>query len=117
MPLIRVTSNQGLSGDAQRVFLRNLSRVVAELFDKPERWVMTCLDPVAAMTFAGSEEPTAYVEVKNIGALDAALADRVSELVCAVVGQALGVVAHRIYVEMTAPDGALWGYDGGTFAE
>lgn len=117
MPLIRVTSNLGLSGEAQHVFLRNLSRVVSDLFGKPERWVMTCLDPVAAMSFAGSEEPAAYVEVKNIGAIDAALADRVSELLCSAVGQGLGVVSHRVYVEMTAVDGALWGYDGGTFAE
>lgn len=115
MPLIRVTSNQSLPSAQAGAFLANLSRVVSELFEKPERWVMTCLDPVATMTFAGSDEPAAYVEVKNIGPLDAALADRVSELVCAAVGQALGVAAHRIYVEMTAADGARWGWDGGTF--
>jgi phenylpyruvate tautomerase len=116
MPLVRVTSSAKTpSGPALNALFTELSRAAAELFGKPERWVMTCLDPVATMTFGSSSEPAAYIEVKNIGALSPELAVRVSKTITEIVAKGFGVPTDRIYIEMTEADAVRWGYDGSTF--
>lgn len=114
MPLVRITTSAVVDTAVRDAVLAEVSKEASALFGKPERWVMTCLDAVAAMTFAGSSAPAAYVEVKNIGPLDAELAKRVSAAVTAAVVK-LGVDAKRVYVEMTAAEGERWGYAGSTF--
>ncbi len=116
MPLIRITTSRVPHVVTRDAVLGELSKQASKLFGKPERWVMTCLDAVAAMTFGGSSAPAAYVEVKNIGPLDAALARRVSAVVTAEVAK-LGIERDRIYIEMTAAEGERWGHAGATFAD
>jgi hypothetical protein len=41
--------------------------------------------------------------------------DHLSEVLCDAIAKALGVPRDRIYIEFTNADGALWGFDGGTF--
>jgi len=77
---------------------------------------MTCLDPVAVMTFGGSNAAAIYVEVKNIGDLPHDLAERVSKTITKILSEGFHVPADRIYIEMTAASAERWGYDGSTFA-
>ncbi len=87
MPLVQVfTSAAAPAADAQKALLAELSKLLAARFQKPERWVMTCLCPDLAMTFGGTPAPAAFVAVRNVGkmtaddtsALSAALCDRLS---------------------------------------
>ncbi|HVV16320.1 MAG TPA: phenylpyruvate tautomerase MIF-related protein [Polyangia bacterium] len=116
MPLVQVfTSASAPAGDAQKALLAELSKLLAARFQKPERWVMTCLCPNLAMTFGGTPAPAAFVAVRNVGqmtpddtsALSAALCDRLSA--------GLGVARDRIYVEFGDAVGYLWGWNGETF--
>lgn len=117
MPLVRIVSNHSSSLDtpAAEALLAKVSVTVAKLLGKPERWVMTCLDPAAAMTFAGTNVPTCYVEVKNIGALPTTTAQQVSSELCQILSEQLGVPSDRIYIEFAEATGRLWGFDGSTF--
>ena len=68
MPLVQVfTSAPAPAPEAQKALLGDLSKLLAARFGKPERWVMTCLQPGLGMTFGGSPAPAAFVAVKNVG--------------------------------------------------
>ena len=68
MPLITVKTNIA-DVQAPDILLKGLSAALATATGKPESYVMTLLDSGVPMTFAGSDEPCAYVEIKSIGCL------------------------------------------------
>ena len=80
-PLIKVSTNIA-SVQAPDTLLKNLSAALATATGKPESYVMTFLESGVPMTFAGSEEPCAYVEIKSIGPLmPPAMSDQLCELI------------------------------------
>ncbi len=115
MPLLNVLTS-ALPEPARRApLLASLSGLLARELGKPERYVMVALDGCADMSFAGTPEPACYAELKNVGSLAAQDAERLSGVLCAALSRGLGVAADRIYIEFTNADGALWGWNGGTF--
>lgn len=117
MPLVQVFTNVPAPGAAEeRAFLGELSRLLAERFGKPERWVMTCLVPGLAMTFGGSSAPTAFVAVRNIGKMQPQDTERLSRELCERLQKGLKVPADRVYVEFGDAVDHMWGWNGGTFA-
>ena len=116
MPLVNIYSSAEprCPSDADQL-LAGVSRTVADLLGKPERYVMTCLVPRTRMTFAGTDEPACYVELKSIGQLSPSTTPQLSAELCRRLEAGLGVPASRIYVEFTNAEGYLWGHDGSTF--
>jgi phenylpyruvate tautomerase len=114
MPLINVYTS-ALAPDADAL-LRRLSSTLARELAKPEAYVMTCLVPQARMTFAGSEAPACYAELKNIGELSQDLTARLSRTLCELLSEGLAVPKNRIYIEFQSVEPHLWGFDGETFA-
>ncbi len=116
MPLVQVfTSAPALAADAQKKLLADLSKLLAARFGKPERWVMTCLQPGLAMTFGGTPAPAAFVAVKNIGTMTADDTTKLSGELCDRLTAALGVARDRIYIDFADAVGYLWGWNGETF--
>ena len=116
MPLIQVfTSATAPTSDASAALLSELSRLAAQRFGKPERWVMACLVPGLAITFGGTPEPAAFVAVKNIGKMSAEDTSALSKEICDRLERALGVVADRVYIDFQDAIDYLWGWNGGTF--
>jgi phenylpyruvate tautomerase PptA (4-oxalocrotonate tautomerase family) len=116
MPLVQVfTSAPPPGGADKQALLGELSRLLAQRFGKPERWVMTCLVPGLAMTFGGTPAPAAFVAVKNIGKMTPADTATLSRELCARIGPALGVPADRIYLHFEDAVDYLWGWNGETF--
>ena len=114
MPLISIqTSTKDLKDS--KSFLKELSKEVAELLRKPERYVMTSLLTNLSMTFAGDETPSCYVELKSVGVISAAEAKNLSSVICKTVSVNLGIDQNRIYIQFEGVPGGLWGWDGGTF--
>ena len=117
MPLCQVLTNVSAPAPATgTALLGELSRLLAARFGKPERWVMTSLQPGLAMTFAGTDAPTAFVAVKNIGTMKAEETEELSGAICGLIEKALGVSSERIYIEFVDAVDHLWGWNGGTFA-
>jgi phenylpyruvate tautomerase len=117
MPLARIISSASPEPSAARRLLSNLSSLFAKELGKPEAYVMTCLEAPAAMTFGGSDEPSAYVEIKNIGRFTGERTRALSAELCPLIASALGVKTNRIYIEFGDAEGHLWGYDGDTFGD
>ena len=92
--------------------LKKLSESLASATGKPESYVMTLLDSGVPMTFAGSNEPCAYVEIKSIGALTP---PEMSDQFCELIKASLGISKDRIYIEFNDVSASDWGWNGRTF--
>jgi len=116
MPLLKIfTSAEPIPTARRTELLQAASRLLSRELGKPEAYVMTCLVPQTAMTFAGSETPSAYAEVKNIGIFSPELTARLSRELSVLLSSALGVPSNRIYLEFSEAKAHLWGFDGDTF--
>jgi hypothetical protein len=117
VPLVQVFTNvPALASPDASALLGDLSRLLAQRFEKPERWVMTCLVPGLAMTFGGTPAPTAFVAVKNIGTMKPEDTELLSRELTDRLQKALGVPPDRVYIQFTDAVDYLWGWNGGTFA-
>ena len=67
------------------------------------------------MTFGGTDAPTAFVAVKNVGTMKAEETESLSAAICGLVEAALGVSSERVYIEFVDAIDHLWGWNGGTF--
>ncbi len=116
MPLLNLFSSaQPPDEPALDGMLASFSTLLARELGKPERYVMVSLTPRATMSFGGSRAPACYAELKNVGTLSGERVEQLSEILCAAIAKALSLPKDRIYIEFTNADGALWGFDGGTF--
>ena len=115
MPLLTLTTSAAPPTERGRL-LAHLSALLARELGKPEAYVMVALEPRAEMSFGGTTRPACYAELKNVGTLSPERVEKLSELLCAELAAALNVDQDRIYIEFTNADGALWGWNGGTFA-
>ena len=117
MPLIKVQSNvDEVSLESRELLLQGLSKLLSEVLEKSEDYVMTMLEPTSTMTFGGSPEPASYMEIKNIGTMTADQTQRISEAACALAQEHLGVAPDRVYLEFNDAQRHLWGWNSKNFA-
>ena len=117
MPLIKVkTSAAKPEKDKIDSLLKNLSSGIAKHFSKPESYVMTIFESDIPMTFGGnSDEPTCYIEIKNIGSMNPNQTKAMSQDFCQEINQTLDVPKNRIYIEFSDGKGYMWGWNSSTF--
>jgi phenylpyruvate tautomerase PptA (4-oxalocrotonate tautomerase family) len=113
MPLLSIETNQNFP-DKQSVLLQTVSSSVAKLLGKPEQYVMVRLRHNPAMWFGGSNDPTAYIQLKSLG-FPEQHTKAFSQTLCQLVKKELGIPTNRIYIEFCNPDRHMWGWNEGTF--
>jgi phenylpyruvate tautomerase len=118
MPLLSVTTSAAPpTPEARAALFSHFTRLLARELEKPEAYVMVMLNAGATLSFGGdATTPACYAELKNVGSLDPSHVAALSRLLCEELERALGVEQERIYIEFTNADGALWGWNGETFA-
>ncbi len=116
MPLIKIQTSVD-SPDRLRVeaLLKQLSAALAKHLGKPESYVMTAFESGVPMTFAGTTDPTCYIEIKSVGSMNPTQTKAMSQDFCTQVHQSLGVPANRTYIEFADSKGAMWGWNSSTF--
>ncbi|WP_461210310.1 phenylpyruvate tautomerase MIF-related protein [Desulfocurvus sp. DL9XJH121] len=114
MPFIKVKTNVALDEGRRNGILEGLTALASELTGKPAQWVMACVEDGAALAFAGTREPAAYVEFKSIGLAENVCADQ-SAGICEFVERELGVPQARVYIEFKNLERCLFGWNGATF--
>ncbi len=114
MPTLKIETNAQLNDSAWDALLAAASKQVAKLLDKPESYVMVIAEPTAKMSFAGTQAPLAYLELKSLG-LPESRTPELSAALSALITEHLGVPAARVYIEFNAPPRHLFGFNGGTF--
>jgi len=69
----------------------------------------------AAMLMSGNPGDAAFVDVRSIGGLTQDVNRKLSEKVCKVLNDTLGVPQNRIYLSFTEVEASHWGWSGSTF--
>ena len=111
MPFINVRTSLATVSEGEQL-LKDLSVALAAHTGKPEAYVMTLLQTSVPMTFGGSSEPCAYIEIKSIGALSP------SEMTAAftdLIAERTGIQPQRIFIGFEDVAPSLWGWNGKTF--
>jgi len=113
MPYLKIQTNQTITPDQAQTLISKASKLVASELSKPENYVMVALTPPVPMLFAGSNEPTAYLELKSIGLPESRTAD-LSKALCHLMTD-LNISQNRVYIEFADAPRTMWGWDGKTF--
>jgi len=114
MPYLKIQTNATVDEQTGKALLAQASSLTAQQLGKPENYVMVALEPPAPMLFAGSDAPVAYLELKSIG-LPQSKTKTLSAALCALMQEALGISADRVYIEFADADRGMWGWNGSTF--
>ncbi len=116
MPLLRLYTNRDADAATLSTLNAALSAKAAEILSKPESYVMVLSQVGQAMSFGGSQDPTAFFEVFSLGTIDGGQAERFSAEVSALLDEHLEISKERIYSAYHPwSKRELWGYAGGTF--
>jgi len=124
MPTVRMATNMPWAPDEMEKACKALSTTTASLSKLPESCVQALVIPIT-MTHGGTSEPSASIELFNIGMEVAAVGDKfvaeygrvVSDLVCRSTSQK--IKRERIYVSLNRTEAAQIGWcegDSTTFA-
>lgn len=114
MPLLNINTNVKVAQTDQPQLLKAASQATAEMLGKPESYVMVKLQQDLPMTFGGSDEALALLELKSLGLPEDKTAEY-SDKLCRLISEQLSVNSNRIYIEFSSPPRHMWGWDHKTF--
>lgn len=112
MPQLTIQTNCKI--DDIDTLCREASSAVANILSKPESYVMVLVQAEQSMYFAGSNDPTAFLQLKSLGLPENKTAE-FSQALCTLVESQLGITPARTYIEFSSPERHLWGWDNRTF--
>lgn len=113
MPLIKLDVSNASDKQCNDL-LPALSRMLAELTGKPEKYVMATVNKMDVM-MDGKPGPAAFADIRGIGGWTPAVNKKVSQALCALLKEQLQIPADRVYMTFTDIPASNWGYNGGTF--
>lgn len=114
MPYLKVDTNITLSHDQTEELMAACSKLLSQLLQKPEGYIMVSIRSGAQMMFGGTTDPCAYLEFKSLG-LPESSTPLFSESLSKLIESETGVDKSRLYIEFSSPERHLWGWNGGTF--
>ncbi len=113
MPQISVITNQPKPTDGASL-RKQLSSQLAEWLNKPEAYCMVHTQFDAGLSFGGTEEAAATVELASLGLSEDQPA-LLSPLICGFLTENLGIDPNRIYIRFDSPARTHWGWNKKTF--
>ena len=114
MPLLKLETTVALADDKRPALLASLSKIVAGTIGKPEQYVMVVVNP-ASILMSGKPGAAAFVDIRSIGGLNDSVNRQLSQKICSLLKESLGVPLDRIYLNFTNVAGGNWGCNGDTF--
>ena len=115
MPLLKLQVSSGSITDEKRGdLLRNLSKTVAEIIGKPEKYVMVSIEE-SAFLMSGEPGPAAFAELSSIGGLNLTVNNDLTKKICSLLNKSLGISSERVYVAFYDVSANDWGWNGSTF--
>ncbi|MGD9310774.1 MAG: phenylpyruvate tautomerase MIF-related protein [Desulfosarcina sp.] len=115
MPYFSITTNASLDQDSAAELAQNASAFAAELLGKAEAYVMAAVSANATMTFAGSDAPTAFIELRSIG-LSEDQCNAFAAVISDFVRTALGIEPGRVFIDFRDLQRGCFAWNGKTFA-
>jgi len=114
MPLLKLETTAALADDRKKALIASLSKIVAGATGKPEQYVMVTISP-AAILMSGRPGDAAFVDVRSIGGLNGNVNGQLTQKICALLKESLGVASDRVYLNFTDVPAGNWGWNGDTF--
>lgn len=115
MPYFSIQTNQPIAETTVIDLGKKASAFIAGIVGKPEAYVMTAINPGTAMTFAGNDAPTAFVELKSLG-LAEDQCNRLAEKISAFIQNELGIEPNRVFIDFAEVPRTRFAWNGNTFA-
>ena len=112
MPFIQVNTSSKTVVEDDDLLQKAISKMVVNLTGKPENYVMTMIQRDIKMTFAGSDEPCCFIEIKSIGSLSPS---SMSKSLCELIESKTNINTNRIYIEFIDVKPSNWGFNSSTF--
>lgn len=113
MPFINVKTNAAVSADKENAVKSALGQAITAIPGKSEAWLMVGIEPEYTLYFKGTNEPAAMVDVSVYGQANPSAFNLLTEKICAVLNEQLGIDSSRIYVKYSATEN--WGWNGSNF--
>ena len=112
MPFIQINTSSKSVVENDDLLQKDISKMVSDLTGKPENYVMTMIQIDNSMTFAGTDEPCCFIQVKSIGSLEPS---SMSKSLCEIIACKTNINTKRIYIEFVDVKASHWGFDCSTF--
>jgi phenylpyruvate tautomerase PptA (4-oxalocrotonate tautomerase family) len=114
MPYLKITTSKSIDAERKHNLLKTASKAVAAELGKPEQYVMVSAEAPVSMLFAGTEEPSAFLELRGIG-LPQSKTGKLSQMLCGLIESHTGIPQDRVYINFADVPPGLWGWNGDTF--
>jgi phenylpyruvate tautomerase len=114
MPLLKLETTVPLPEEKGKPLLAELSKTVAAATGKPEQYVMVTASHLA-MVMCGQAGAAAFVDVRGIGGLNGDTNRKLSQQICKLLKDSLGIAPERVYLNFTNVEAGNWGWNGSTF--
>ncbi|WP_167954819.1 phenylpyruvate tautomerase MIF-related protein [Anaerosporobacter faecicola] len=114
MPFINSKVTVKLDKSTEDLLKEKLGKAIEVIPGKSEAWLMVGFEDEYSLYFKGKRcEKAAFVEIKIFGSAPAASYDSMTEQVCKIYEEVLGIPGNQIYVKYE--EVLNWGYDGHNF--
>ena len=110
MPLLNISTNKEIKNE--QMLLLKSSDFISSLLNKPENFVMIKLSDSLHMSFAGTNEPCCFIEIKSIGSIEPS---KMSNPICEFFSNELEISINRIYIFFQNVDSSMWAWNNRTF--
>ena len=110
MPLLTVSTSIEITD--KNLFLKNCSRLVSKLTNKPEQYVMVRLFDQTPMYFNMDQTPSCFLDLKSIGSLNSS---EISKEISAFISNQIGIPINRVYICFEDINASNWSWNGKTF--
>ena len=114
MPLLKVETSVVIPEEKRKALLASLSKAVAGTIGKREQYVMVTFGQ-AAMLMSGKPGDAAFLDIRSIGGLSSEVNRKLSQQVCKLLSDSLGISSDRVYLNFTEVEAGNWGWNGSTF--
>ena len=116
MPFIRLETNVTICEDTRFALMRDLTKIVSTVLEKPKEYVMVSFAEVSLMMDAEHDPPAAFIELRSIGALSSQSISDLSAQLTASLEDRIAVRRSRVFLNFTDMSATHWGWQGEPFA-
>ena len=114
MPLLKLETTVALTDERKKTLLAALSKAIAETIGKPEQYVMVTASQ-SAMLMSGKAGEAAFVDIRSIGGLNGETNRKLSQQICKLLKESLGIAPDRVYLNFSDVEAGNWGWNGSNF--
>ena len=114
MPFINAKVSGKISAEKEEILKGKLGKAIELIPGKSENWLMVGFEDEYTLYFKGQKsEKIAFVEVKIFGTASQKAYDQLTDRICSIFNEELGIPADKIYV--TYQEIENWGWNGNNF--